>query len=178
MKTRGRPRGGDEAAMPFAGVLYREEDRFLRARERLQGLFGPVLMETPAAPWRYSDYYAGELGSPLKRRFLFFENLIGQAHIREMKLRAIEVESELSIGPRRTVNIDPGYLTLAKVVLASTKDYSHRVCLGEGIYAEATLIYRKGAFRPHQFTYRDYLDHAGVFAEARELLKARLRAGS
>jgi hypothetical protein len=84
-----------------------------------------------------------------------------------------EIEYQLSEHEKRTVNLDPGYLTLAKVVLASTKNYSHRIFIGKGIYAEVTLIYKKGQYRPHLFTYMDYASDTvrGIFEQARDFLK-------
>jgi len=162
--------------MLFVGALYGSEDSYLRAREDLVDAFGPVLAESPPLPWEYSDYYRPELGSPITRRFAFFENLISQDELRDIKLRTMEMEEKLSSGGKRSVNLDPGYLTSAKVVLASTKDYSHRVCLGGGIFAEVTLHFQEGAFRPHLFTYRDYREEAALrmFAEMRGVLRKRL----
>jgi hypothetical protein len=161
--------------MPFVGALYGREDSYLRAREALAPLFGPALMETEAFPWGYSLYYRQELGWPIFRRFVFYEALMREEDLPDIKLRTISVESALSLQGRRTVNLDPGYLTPAKVVLASTKDYSHRICLRSGIYGEVTLVFRKGRFHPHLNTYRDYIDHSEVFSRARDALTERLK---
>lgn len=164
------PVGKRPEAMLFIGVLYRHEDAYHAAREALTSSFGPISMETPALPWEYSLYYREELGWPILRRFVFFEDFINEDELPGIKLKTIGLEADLSQGGRRTANLDPGYLTPAKVVLATTKDYSHRLCIGRGIYAEVTLIYRKGRFHPHIYTYRDYRDHAGLFLEARKTL--------
>ena len=101
------------------------------------------------------------------------------AKLAEVKHLTIGLESGFSIqtpgGPRRTVNIDPGYVTLSKVVLATTKDYSHRVYLRDGIFAEVTLYYKDGAFRPHVFTYRDYVEPEAIrfLTAVRGLLKGK-----
>lgn len=139
----------------------------------LAGLFGPILRKTPLAPWDHTDYYEAEFGPGLTKRLLFFERLIDQGEIREIKLAAVGLEARLSSGGKRTVNIDPGYLTEAKVVLASTKDYSHRVSLGGGVFAEVTLYHMHGSFRPHLFTYRDYMAPASIrlFEEVREAFR-------
>jgi hypothetical protein len=97
----------------------------------------------------------------------------------EVKHITIALESALSVetpaGTGRTVNIDPGYVTLSKVILATTKDYSHRVYLRDGIFAEVTLYYKDGAFRPHVFTYRDYVEPEAIkfFTRTRGLLKGK-----
>jgi len=98
--------------------------------------------------------------------------------IADIKLKTIEIEDLLSLNGKRRINLDPGYLTLAKIVLASTKNYSHRIHLKKGIYGEVTLIYysKDGTFKPHLFTYRDYQDKAciDIFLHVRELLKKKL----
>jgi len=162
----------DEKAILFTGLLYHDETSLDEARQRLQNLFGRILFESPVLDWDYSEYYREELGWPLKRRFIFFESLINSATLPEIKLLTGEIEGALSIKGRRSINIDPGYLTLSKVVLASTKNYSHRVYMGKGIFAEVTLIYRDKRYRPHLFTYRDYASEAYIelFLKARRYL--------
>ncbi len=98
--------------------------------------------------------------------------MVGQDTLADIKQRTISIEKELSEHGNRTVNLDPGYLTQAKVVLASTKDYAHRIYLREGIFAETTLYFRKGTFRGHLFTYRDFLEDniIELFSGARSFL--------
>ena len=79
---------------------------------------------------------------------------------RPNKLITNFIESDLSTGGARRVNLDPGYMDAARVVLASTKDHAHRILLGKGIYGEVTLLYRDGAFRPLPWTYPDYREAA------------------
>lgn len=162
-----------EPVLLFVGTLYSDESYFARAKETLTESFGDILIETPKFNWDYSDYYIDELGWPIKKSFLFFKELINPEALTDIKLKTNSIEETLSSGGKRKINLDPGYLTLSKVVLASTKDYSHRIYLGEGIYAEVTLIYMNGRFQPHLFTYRDYKDEKciRIFAEARRLLR-------
>jgi hypothetical protein len=164
------------AALLFVGTLTGGGEYHRMAVRSIEAVFGPVLRETPPVPWDYSDYYMDEFGPGLQRRFVFFENLIGQEELGEIKLRTISLERELSADGKRRVNIDPGYLTEAKVVLASTKDYSHRVYLGGGVFAEVTLHYRQGGFRPHLFAYPDYHEEENIrlFGEMRGVFRARL----
>jgi hypothetical protein len=91
----------------------------------------------------------------------------------EVKLRTNTLERELSSCGKRAVNIDPGYITLSKAVLATTKNYSHRIYLREGIYAEITLAWEKGTFTPRPWTYPDYRTDTAVsfFNRARKLLR-------
>jgi hypothetical protein len=154
----------------FVGTLYRDEEYLSRAKERLYGLFGESVFESPPLPWEYSDYYKGELGTPIQRTFIFFRNTINPDALCDIKLKTNEMEEDLSTGGKRNINLDPGYLTPYHVVLASTKNYSHRVYLGKGIYAEVTLLYKNNRYRPHLFTYRDYAsdEYVEIFAKARK----------
>ena len=162
-----------EPAILFTGLLYQKTGNLDSARYMLNRTFGDMFLETPPLPWHYSDYYLAELGSPISRVFLFFGNPFCQECLPETKLITNDIEDQLSEGNRRNINIDPGYLTLSKVVLASTKNYAHRIYMCSGIYAETTLIFRHGRYRPHLFTYRDYASgvYHEIFSQAREFLK-------
>ncbi len=162
-----------EPALLFVAALYREEEFFSAALEGLRTRFGEILMASEPLSWEYSDYYAEELGFPLRRRFLFFKDRISGENLSDIKRMTIEMEGRLSTGGKRNINLDPGYLTPHNVILASTKNYSHRVYIGKGIFAEVTLIYKDGRYQPHLFTYRDYASDAygEIFSRARKLLK-------
>jgi len=164
--------GHPEKALLFTGALFSNEDYYAEARQSLERIFGEAIMESPPIRWDYTDYYKEELGEPLYRRFIFFKKLIEQDSISTIKLITNEIEKNLSTAGKRNINIDPGYLTAAKIVLASTKDYSHRIYLKDGIYAEVTLIFKNSRFVPHINTYRDYQDEkfVNVFMMARKLL--------
>ncbi|MCL4491806.1 MAG: DUF4416 family protein [Nitrospirae bacterium] len=161
-------------ALLFVGTLFSNEEHLAKARRSLEEHFGEIIMESPALEWDFSDYYREEMGGPIYRRFLFFRELTEQDKIASIKLITNEIEKELSTGDKRNINLDPGYLTLAKLVLATTKDYSHRLYLKDGIYAEVTLMYQKqkGRFIPNINTYRDYADsrYQRIFHIARGLL--------
>ncbi|MBI4684053.1 MAG: DUF4416 family protein [Nitrospirae bacterium] len=156
----------------FTGILYSDERCLLKAKETFLNLFGPLLFEIPPYKWDYSDYYKEELGSSILRTFIFSKKLIDPGELAEIKLRTNDIETLLSTDGKRRVNLDPGYLTLANVILATTKNYSHRIYLGKGIYGEVTLIYKNKNFAPHIFTYPDYKDKKCIemFLKARELL--------
>jgi hypothetical protein len=156
------------SALLFAGALYRDETAYRSALELLERTFGPIVFESLPIAW-HSSHYREELGWPITRRFVLFRDPVRQDALAEIKLATCEIERGLSEEGRRRVNLDPGYLTAAKVVLASTKDYSHRIYLGNGVFAETTLYFRDGAFRGHLFTYPDFLNEnvAGLFGEMR-----------
>lgn len=160
-------------ALLFTGILYSNDDYYLRSLQLLSSQFGEIAMQSPPINWDFSGYYKDELGGNILRRFIFFKNLIEQDNISNIKIITNGIEDQLSSDNRRNINIDPGYLTLAKIVLASTKDYSHRIYIKDGIYAEITLIFRKDYFVPHINTYKDYQDerYLEIFMQARRLLK-------
>ncbi len=168
----GKPRIPTKALL-FTGILYSNQKWYLKAIEHLEGKFGEIAMYSPPIPWDFSEYYKDELGDNIIRRFVFFKNLIEQEQIAEIKIITNQIETLLASGNKRNVNIDPGYLTLAKIILASTKDYSHRIYLKDGIYAEVSVIYKKNRFLPHINTYKDFQDerYTEIFLSARKLLK-------
>ena len=163
-----------ESALLLVGALFSKEDIYLKALPFLEKCFGEMIMESPAVQWDFSDHYKEELGEPIFRRFIFFRELVEQDRLAASKLKACEIENSLSDDGKRTINLDPGYLTVAKLVLASTKDYSHRIYLTDGIFAEVTLSYSKDKQRyvPFPHTYRDYYDdrYLRLFSMARTLL--------
>ena len=163
--------------MLFAGLLYSAEDFLQKAVSSLRAEFGDILRETLPVQW-HSDYYSEELGPSIKRKFLFFSKLADPGEIAEIKISTNKMESDLSVEGKRKVNIDPGYITPAKLVLVSTKDYGHRVYLGKGIYGETTLLWSAGkkTFVPHLYTYSDFKDEKNirVFSEMRDALMKRL----
>jgi hypothetical protein len=118
--------------------------------------FGPVDMTSPWFPFNLTTYYNDEMGTPLFRRMLAFKRLIKQSALANIKLFTNDLEREYSIHGRRRVNIDPGYLLHERFVLATGKNYSHRIYIGREIYADLTLVYQKGRFNKMPWTYPDY----------------------
>lgn len=171
----GRVRHPDPSLL-FIGTLCFNKGLENEAHEILEKNFGEILLTSPPFTWDYSRYYEDEIGYPLFRQFHFFKTLIDPARLADIKLKTNEIEDLLSIGGKRRMNLDPGYLTLHNIVLASTKNYSHRIYLGKGIFGEVTLIYKGETYHPHLFTYRDYQDKKCIelFVHAREMLKKML----
>jgi hypothetical protein len=165
-----------EPVLLFVSTLYCSADKFNDSKEILEKHFGDIVLLSPSLPWNYSSYYRDEIGWPLFRQIIFFKNFIDSGLLSDIKLKTNEIESTLSVNGKRSINLDPGYLTLSKVVLASTKNYAHRLYLGKGIYGEITLIYRDDTYHPHLYTYRDYQDktHIDIFMNARAMLKKML----
>lgn len=150
------------------------------ARGALVGLFGPVDYRSEVLPFDNTSYYEREFGPNLVREILAFSTLIAPQHLAETKLKTNELERTWMVDGKRMVNLDPGYVNLGKLVLATTKDYSHRIYLGDGIYGEVTLKYEHGDFRAWEWTYPDYASdsYRAIFAAIRQLYAAQLRQGS
>ncbi len=120
--------------------------------------FGPVDTISPWMPFDYTTYYRPEMGGPLFRRMMAFRDLVHQADLPGIKTATNAVEIRFSQEGRRAVNIDPGYLVHERFVLATGKNFTHRIYLADGIYADLTLIYHQQAFQPLPWTYPDYAD--------------------
>ena len=125
---------------------------------RLEELFGPVDLVSRWLPFDYTDYYTREMGRPLFRRMAAFKRLVEQEQLPDIKHLTNALEMDFTDGMRRMVNVDPGYLLLERLVLATGKNFSHRIYIGRGIYADLTLIYRRGVFESLPWTYPDYAD--------------------
>jgi len=162
----------------FVGMLSQDITLLDQLKDELKSIFGPVDMESYVWDWEHTDYYAKEMGTGLKRKFVFFKNLIDPGNISDIKLKTIEIEKQyLNEKGGRRINLDPGYLDSAKIVLVSTKDFSHRIYLGNGIYGEVTLIYSGKDYQILPFTYPDFRtpEYLDVFREAREKFKKQIK---
>lgn len=159
----------------FAGLLSSDAGLFPKVRTELEKVFGAIDFESDILDFNHTGYYAEEFGGSLKRKFFGFERLSDLGEIYKTKLDTNALEAIFTNNGRRTVNIDPGYVNLAKVVLFSTKDYSHRIHIAEGIFAEVTLFFKDGAFRAWPWTYPDYKTGAylDIFHAIRNIYKTK-----
>ena len=156
---------------PICGLIYHDENIYLKTKNKLKNYLGAIDYESKIIPFDFTDYYNKEMGKPLFRRFLSFKNLRKSEEFPKIKLSCIRTEKRLSIKGKRTINIDPGYINLAKLVLFTTKDFSHRLHIKNGIYAEVTLQYRKKDFVSFEWTYPDYQTevYKDIFREIRSI---------
>jgi len=165
----------------IVGMLSALPEAFGLARETLAARYGPVDLESQPVAFEFTSYYEPQMGKGLIRRFIAFQRLIDPGILADVKLHTNRLELELAqrlCAPvPRPVNLDPGYLTPAKLVLASAKDFSHRVYLRDGIYAEVTLHYEKGGkFRSWPWTFPDFASPAyhAFLLDARAKLRQQL----
>lgn len=138
------------------GVFLKDRALFPDIANELEATFGAFDVVSPWMAFDCTSYYEKEMGAPLWRRMLAFRPLIEQDRLADVKLATHAMEQIRSTGGRREANIDPGYLLLERLVLATGKNYSHRIYIGRGIYADLTLIYQRNAYRALPWTYPDY----------------------
>jgi hypothetical protein len=146
------------SAKLVVGFFVRERSLAADIAALLQERLGPVETVSAWLDFDFTSYYAKEMGAPLSRRMLVFRNLIRQTDLAAIKCMTNAVEDRYRHAGDRRVNIDPGYLLPERFVLASGKNFTHRIYIGKGIYADLTLIYQKGGFCRLPWTYPDYAD--------------------
>jgi hypothetical protein len=150
---------------PFArvklicGIIANRSDVFARAEELLAERWGPIDDRSPRFEFNWTDYYERQMGPGLKRCFLSFERLINPEEISEIKLATNELEEKIKAevaSSRRIVNLDPGYLTPAALVMATLKNFAHRIPLKKGVYAHLELLLGRQGVRLLEWTYPDF----------------------
>jgi len=147
-----------QAAKLVIGLFMNQQELVFPVTERLIQCFGSLDMVSPWFDFCFTGYYEPEMGAPLYRRMLVFATLIQQNDLADIKRQTNAIEDIYTPSGKRSVNIDPGYLLRERFVLATGKNFAHRVYIGRNIYADLTLIYRNGAFQTLEWTYPDYAD--------------------
>jgi hypothetical protein len=166
----------------IAAVFSRHDEALAWARQRFEQAWGGVALESPRFEHRETTYYEASMGPDLRKMFLASEQLIDPGELPALKLQANAWEEEYrdlaGHAEARPLNIDPGYLTEAKLVLASTKDRDHRLYLSQGIFAEVTLHFARGGWQSRPWTYPDYqrADYHQFFTACRQYLRQRYTA--
>ena len=151
-----RPKRVDDVKLAVS-LIAAEEALFVRVLEALCARFGRMDFLSETAPFDQTDYYDEEFGENLKRRFVSFENQIPPDSLAQIKIFTNGVEDTfLRPDGKRRINIDPGCVSFERLVLASCKNFTHRIYLSMGVYADLTLIYSAGEFKDLQWTYPDY----------------------
>lgn len=146
----------------IAGIMAATPQLLEDACQQLQGQYGPLKMVSEPYPFSFTEYYTKEMGAGLLKQFVAFENMVSPEEVATIKLATNDMEDAFARAAgaeeNRCVNIDPGYITRAKLVLVTTKDYAHRLYISHGIYAEVTLRFSgpKNGFAPMPWTYADY----------------------
>ena len=147
----------------IVAAVSRHEAALEWGRARCAAHVGTAALVSEPFDFTETDYYAATMGSGLKKQFFAFERLVDPGSLADIKCQTNLWEAEYAALGRhvepRPLNLDPGYITPAKLVLASTKDHAHRLYLGEGIHGEVTLVYHRGkGYEPWPWTYPDYAE--------------------
>ena len=158
--------------MRFVGLISNKENLFNEIKEELKNLYGEIIHETKIFSWNFTDYYEKELGKDLKKQFLFFKKPINQEEIVKIKLETNKLEDKYSKNKKRSINIDPGYLTEIKAVLASAKNKSYKIYIKNGIYGDPVLRYVNNSYQAFEHSFKDFKtkEYIEIFNEARKLL--------
>ncbi len=166
--------------IPFIGIITSDVKIIELVLDSLRSMVGAPRDSYGNVPFDQTDYYRDEMGSNLTRDWYSFKQFLGQDELVRFKILAMEIERQfLNEKGGRKINIDPGLVTLNSVLLTTHKNSGHRIYLGEGIFAEITLIYKNKAFQPLEWTYPDYRIE-GVrryFGELRRQFKDEIRTG-
>jgi hypothetical protein len=164
------------------GILAADQSALSAARIALTKEFGEIDLAGDIWPFEQTRYYERETGQHILRQFVSLAKLIGPGKLADIKHQTNAAEQALShslaAAAPRPVNLDPGLIEPSKLVLASTKNYSHRIYIGRKMYAEVTLVFDKGTWHPLPYTYPDYRDpcYHEFFSAVRTRLLEQLRA--
>ncbi len=168
----------------FVGVLVSNSKFIPEVEQRLIAAYGAIDHRSDIVPFDFTHYYEAEMGDLIDRVFFSFERLIEADQLPEIKRQTNQIEDELApllktptTTVKRPVNLDPGYIEQAKVILASTKNFYHRIYLGSGIFGEVTMHFKNNTYQFFPWTYPDYQskEYQNFFLRMRQILRSQLR---
>ena len=161
------------------GLLYKEEKWRNTALMDLQTEFGEVDLQSDPLEFHFTDYYFKEMGQPLFRTFISFSRLIDPADLAVIKVWTNSLEEKYATlaGAKRVLNIDPGYLNLTAFILATSKNYAHRIYLGKGVFAQQELLFERRKIQTLDWTYPDYrsYEYQEILKKIREKYAAQIK---
>ena len=164
------------------GILAPDRSALKSTSESIQAEFGQMDLKSDIWPFTQTDYYKEQIGQNILRQFVSIEKLIDPGQLTKIKHKTNELEQllakRLALNVLRPVNLDPGIIEPSKLVLATTKNYSHRIYIGDKIYAEVTLIYDRGNWNSLPYTYPDYKQKCYIdfFERVRKRLLEQLKS--
>ena len=164
----------------ICGVISSQERFFKKAEEYLVRLYGPLDHQSPLFEFDFTDYYEKQMGKNLKRKFFSFEEIFPPEKISEIKMRTNKLEKEIKNEFKeslRVVNLDPGYITASALIMATAKDFAHRIPLQQGIYAHLELLFSKRGVKVLDWTYPDFKTpgYQTFFREIRKIYLKQLK---
>jgi len=163
----------------ICGIIASKEIYIKKAEQSLVKLYGPFDLESPLFSFNLTDYYEKQMGKNLERKYLSFVNLICPEKLSEIKIRTNRLEEEVKKyfkAQKRVVNLDPGYITSSSLIMATVKNFAHRIPLQKGIYAHLELLFGKKEVRTLAWTYPDYRqeDYQMFFTRVRQIYLSQL----
>jgi len=172
------------------GILAADQSCLATAVEAITSKFGKADLISDTWPFDQTDYYKDQTGEHILRQFISIERLTDPGNLAKIKHKTNKLEqklarrlsgglaAKLAASVPRPINLDPGIIEPSKLVLATTKNYSHRIYIGKKMYAEVTLIFDKGRWRPLEYTYPDYKQpcYLDFFEKVRTRLLEQLRS--
>ena len=167
----------------FVGILTSGPGLIPEIENCLTARFGPVDLRSGEYPFDLTHYYDEEMGHPITRAFAAFKTLVSPAMLATIKMATNALESEFAKEHRhasRPINLDPGYLEESKIVLASTKNFYHRIFLADGIYGEVTLHYSHHAWNAFPWSFPDFRSgrYDQFFGQMRQTYREQLRSAA
>jgi len=165
----------------LCGIIYAREAILEKAVKILTAKFGQIDLQSQSFPFSFTDYYEPQMGQNLKRCFLSFKELISPSQLPQIKIETNNLEAEFKpLFPdlQRSINLDPGYLTASALIMATTKDFAHRVPLSQGIYAHLELLFTKKGVKLLEWTYPDFhqSEYHAFFLNVRQIYLAQLKS--
>jgi hypothetical protein len=166
----------------FSAIFSRYPAAIEWGRGELEKIKGPVALASPVFDFRETKFYDASMGSDVQKQLFVFDAPFDPAELADLKIKTNALEETFRLqnqfAESRPINIDPGYLSEAKLVLATTKDRDHRIYLRDGIYAEVTLFYLRTGWEFSRWTYPDYrrADVHDFLNAARLLLREKIQA--
>lgn len=170
-----------EPVIRFCAVISRHDELRRRAIERIGDAWGVTKIQSPDIEFEAGGFYAATMGDELKKTLVAFDGFVDPANLADWKLQTNRWETEFAkefpYPESRPLNLDPGYMTQAKLILATTKDRDHRIYLRDGMFAEVTLTYVGKRWQHHRWSYPSYrtADVAQFANACRRRLRAHLR---
>jgi len=167
----------------FSGILTSLPEIMPEVEKRLSSAFGVIDLQSDPYPFDMTHYYDEEMGGPITRHFFSFVALVMPAELSSIKKMTNELEEGFAKecgNVRRPVNLDPGYLEESKIVLASTKNFYHRILLADGIYGEVTLRYAGGSWQAFPWSFPDFSSgrYDGFFTRMRQMYRNQIKEES
>ncbi len=165
----------------ICGIIAARDDIFAKSITYLTDIFGPIDHTSLLMVFKFTDYYAKQMGEGLKRKFVSFAELVSPEKLSEAKIRTNVLEEDMrkeSGSAKRIVNLDPGYMTASALIMATAKDFSHRIPLQKGIYAHLELLFGKNDVKTLSWTYPDYRteEYHRYFLEVRKIYLKKLKS--